>query len=268
MIDSIAFSIFGIDIAWYGICIALGMLGAIWICTKTCKYYSWTPDDIFDVALFGIPAAIVGARIYYVVFEWKQQYANDILSIFNLRQGGLGIIGGIIGGVLAGAIYCKVKKKNFIELLDIVMPTIAFGQFMGRWGNFFNQEAYGPIITNPSFQWFPFAVFIEQTNTYHNALFFYESIWCLFICVFLLMMRKKFKYLGDVSVMYVLLYSFERMLIEGMRVDSLYLGSFRVTQVLMAVLFVASIIYLLVRYIKYKDSPVTNVANPNYFKQL
>lgn len=264
-IDKVAFSIFGLEIYWYSLCILLGMiLGAI-IAFQAAKKIRWKQADMENVILIAIPSAIVGARLYYVAFEW-QDYSNNLMEIFHVRNGGLAIYGGIIGGILAAYIYCRVKKLSILELLDITAPSIALGQAIGRWGNFLNQEAYGPIISNPKWHWFPFAVYIPADQQYHYATFFYESAWCLLLVVLLIFLRKKFKHKGDVILTYIMFYGFERMLVEGLRVDSLYIANIRVSQLFSALLFVSVALFFIIRKIGERNKVVliTNKFNSGY----
>lgn len=264
-INKVAFRIFGIDIYWYSLCILLGIICGAIIAFHAAKKIRWKQENMENVILISVPAALVGARLYYVIFQW-QDYANNWLEIFNVRNGGLAIYGGIIGGILAAYFYCRAKKLSIFELLDITAPSLALGQAIGRWGNFFNQEAYGPIISNPKLHWFPFAVYIPADQQYHYATFFYESVWCLIIVAILLFMRKRFKHKGDVILTYVMLYGFERMLVEGLRQDSLYIANIRVSQMLSAMLFVSIALFFIIRKVRERNQsvPITNKFNPNY----
>jgi phosphatidylglycerol:prolipoprotein diacylglycerol transferase len=174
--NPIAFRIFGQPIYWYGILISIGVLLGIVLALRNAKYFDIDQDSIIDMALLAIPLAIVGARLYYVIFEWEQ-YRDNIWSIFNIRKGGLAIFGGVIGGALGVIIYSRRKKLSFWDLADICAPSLILGQAIGRWGNYINQEAYGFAVNNPEWQWFPAAVYIDATQQWHLATFFYESFW-------------------------------------------------------------------------------------------
>ena len=143
------FGIQGFNIAWYGLIIAGGLALGVLLAMHRAKRRSLNPDMVLDFLVYAVPLAIIGARLYYVVFEW-QDYANNIFSIFAIKEGGLAIYGGVIGGLLAAAIFCKVKKFPLLSLLDLSIPSLILGQAIGRWGNFVNQEAFGNVITNPS----------------------------------------------------------------------------------------------------------------------
>lgn len=233
-------SLFGFDLHWYGLLIALGVLAAAVLAMRREKAIALPADTAINITLICVPAAIICARIYYVAFSWDY-YAAHPDQIFNIRQGGMAIYGGVIGGVLAGYLYCRIRKISFRSGLDLAAPSIALGQAIGRWGNFLNQEAYGRAVHNPRLQFFPVAVQIE--GQWHYAAFFYESIWCLLVTAFLLIGEKKrfFRRRGDLFCAYAFLYGIERALVEGLRTDSLYLGSVRVSQMLslIAVLAIA-----------------------------
>ena len=140
--DRVAFSLWGIDVMWYGILIAIGMMLAVFIATKEAKRVGYNEDYIMDLCLFMIPIGIIGARAYYVIFSW-QDYAGNLSEIFNIRGGGLAIHGGIIAGLLTAFIYSKIKKLDFFKLMDIVVLGLPLAQAIGRWGNFINKEAHG-----------------------------------------------------------------------------------------------------------------------------
>lgn len=223
--------IFGFELHWYGLLIALGMLAAVLLASGREKRLDLEKDTALNVALIAMPAAILCARIYYVLFSWEY-YAAHPWDVLNIRQGGLAIYGGVIGGVIAGWIYCRVKHISFLKGLDLVAPSLALGQAIGRWGNFLNQEAYGAAVRNPKLQFFPMAVQID--GSWHWATFFYESAWCALIVAFLLLAERRrfFRRSGDMFGAYLLLYGLERALVEGLRMDSLYLGSIRASQLL------------------------------------
>ena len=239
------FGIEGLNIAWYGVIIACGMILGALLAMHRAKRRGFNPDMILDFLLLAVPLAIVGARLYYVVFEWES-YAGDILKIFAVNQGGLAIYGGVIGGIIAAAVFCKVKKFPFFTLLDLAAPSLILGQAIGRWGNFINQEAFGNTITNPSFQFFPVAVYIEKLGEWHQATFFYESAWNLvLLCVVLLLSRKRVKD-GVLISTYFIGYGVGRFWIEGLRTDSLYIApGIRVSQILSLLLIAAGIVLLL-----------------------
>ena len=239
--------IFGFPVHYYGILIALGMLLGVLIAAKREKRLGLPKDTALDLMLVCIPAAIVGARLYYVIFEFDM-FRDDMLSVFDLRSGGLAIYGGLIGAFAAGAVFAKVKKLSFLKLADLAAPSIALGQAIGRWGNFFNQEAYGIEITNNALQFFPVGVYIDANAAWHCATFFYESVWCLMLAVFLLIASRRgfFRHTGDTICWYAMLYGLERAFVEGLRTDSLYLGPLRVSQALsIALILMAALVFAL-----------------------
>ena len=234
------FALFGLTVHWYGVIIALGIALAVALATRREKRLGLPKDTALDLALIGVPAALVGARLYFVLFSWRY-YAEDPVSALYIWEGGMAIYGGIIGGVLAGAIYGRRKKLPFWKLADLAAPSLALGQAVGRWGNFVNQEAYGRVAAHAWQRRFPIAVFIRADGLWHYATFFYESVWCLLIVILLLTLerRNRFRRAGDVFLAYVFLYALERTFVEGLRTDSLYLGPLRVSQALSVVAMAA-----------------------------
>lgn len=258
-------NVFGHDIYWYGILISLAVVIAVAMVYTQAKKKGIDPDSMLDYALLTIPTAIVFARIYYVIFEWEQ-YADNPISVLYIWNGGIAIYGAVIGGVIATLIFSKWKKISFWTLADLVAPGLVLGQAIGRWGNFFNQEAYGPLVTEASKQFFPYAVYIQQLGEWHMATFFYESMACLAIFIFLLVYRARAKKApdGNLFLWYWVLYGIERFFVEGLREDSLKMfkgglpignliffpEGLRVSQALSFVMVIAFGIVLLVRFIK------------------
>lgn len=228
-----AFKIFGIEIAWYGILISLGILFGIIVATHRAKKEGLYADVIVDLALVAVPAAIIGARAYYVIFSWDF-YKQNPNEIFNIRQGGLAIHGAIIAGVLVGYLFCRHKKIGFWTLADVCAPSIILGQAIGRWGNFVNREAHGGPTNLP---WG-----IEINNVKVHPTFLYESLWNLMVFVFLLYYSDKKKYNGQVFIFYIILYSVARYFIEGLRTDSLMLGPLRVAQLVSIASIIGAVI--------------------------
>ena len=231
-------SIFGFSIAYYGIVIVTGMMIAIWIAQREAKRTGQNPEQYLDLAMIGIAAGILGARIYYVIFAWDY-YKDDLLSIFNIRQGGLAIYGGIIGACIAVVIYSRKKKQNFSLLMDTASMSIVFGQIMGRWGNFFNREAFGDYTSNLFAMQLPVSAVraneITQKMWDHvvtvngveyiqvHPTFLYESLWNVGVLLFLFWFRKRKKFNGEVFLMYLIGYGLGRIWIEGLRTDQLLL---------------------------------------------
>lgn len=224
----IAFSLFGVDVYWYGLLIVIGMILAVLLSANEFKRRGYDTDIIYDIALWILPAAVIGARLWYVIFELDQY--DSFLEMINVRDGGLAIQGGIIFAVLVGYIYSKIKKLNFVKISDIIMIFLPLAQAIGRWGNFINNEAHG-AETN-----LPWAVVINGVS-YHPT-FFYESMGNLIITIVLWIIYRSDKYkTGTVTSLYLIFYGIIRFFIEGIRTDSLYLGSFRVAQ-LISILFI------------------------------
>lgn len=231
-------SIFGFSIAYYGIVIVTGMMIAIWIAQREAKRTGQNPEQYLDLAMIGIAAGILGARIYYVIFAWDY-YKDDLLNIFNIRQGGLAIYGGIIGACIAVVIYSRKKKQNFGLLMDTASMSIVFGQIMGRWGNFFNREAFGDYTNNLFAMQLPVSAVraneITQKMWDHvvtvngveyiqvHPTFLYESLWNVGVLLFLFWFRKRKKFNGEVFLMYLIGYGLGRIWIEGLRTDQLLL---------------------------------------------
>lgn len=245
------FYIFDFEIRFYGIIMALSMLAGIILACKLAKKRGLTSDDIILLAVIAIPLAVVGARLYYCFF-----YTHDysFTELFNLKEGGLAIYGGVIGGILGVIIFCLIKKnfKLIGVLFDICAPCLILGQAIGRWGNFFNQEAYGNLVTNTNLQFFPYAVFIEDENTWYQATFFYESLWN-FIGIFLLVLAfNKSKFTGSTTACYFIWYGIGRAIIEGLRSDSLYIGNsgIRVSQLLSVILIIIGLVLLVFNIIR------------------
>ena len=251
-------TIFGFTIHWYGVLIALGVLGAVLLAWLREERLGLKRETTLDLALICVPVGILCARLYYVLFSWDY-YAAHPAEILDIRGGGLAIYGGVIGGVLAGWIYSRVKKISFGTLTDLVAPGLALAQAVGRWGNFLNQEAYGAAVTNAKMHIFPLSIYIEGSG-WHWATFFYESMWCALICIFLLIAERRgfFKRKGDTFLWYLFLYALERCLVEGLRTDSLYIGALRVSQLLSLTVLLILQIGLCLR-LRGRQSPVMSL---------
>ena len=220
--DRVAFTIFGIDVMWYGVLIATGMLIGIALAIGEAKRVGISEDDVLNIAIIAIPVAIICARLYYVIFSWDY-YSQNPGEIFNIRGGGLAIHGGLIGGILTGFIYAKVKKLDFYKTADAVMVGMPLAQAIGRWGNFINGEAHGGPTS------LPWGIMVDGVKVHPT--FLYESIWDFGIFLFIMFYRRKKKtYEGEVIVSYITLYSIGRFFIEGLRTDSLMFGPIRMAQ--------------------------------------
>ncbi|MGL5346374.1 MAG: prolipoprotein diacylglyceryl transferase [Peptostreptococcaceae bacterium] len=221
--DKVAFSIFGIDVMWYGVLMATGMILGTLIALKEAKRVGIKEDDVLDLAIFAIPAGLLGARLYYVIFNWGY-YSQNPSQILNFRGGGMAIHGALIAGVLTGYIYTRIKKINFLKMADAVIIGMPLAQAIGRWGNFINGEAHGGPTD------LPWGIMVNGEKVHPT--FLYESIWNVGVFVVLWLFRKKKQYEGQIIVWYVGLYSLGRFFIEGLRTDSLMLGPLRMAQVI------------------------------------
>ncbi|WP_130807249.1 prolipoprotein diacylglyceryl transferase [Senegalia massiliensis] len=230
--DPIAFEIFGIAVRWYGILIASGMIIGAILAIKRAREVGFDEEELINMLIFAIPMAIIGARIYYVIFKWDY-YQGNFMEMINIRSGGLAIHGGIIASVLTAIIYCKVRNIKFWQLADITAPSIILGQAIGRWGNYVNQEAHGGPTD------LPWAIEVNGVNVHPT--FLYESIWNIIVFIFLIWYRKNKKQVnGEVFLLYLSLYSLGRLFIEGLRTDSLMWGQFRVAQLISVSLIIFS----------------------------
>lgn len=246
MFDRIA--IFGIS--WYAIIIVSGIILGYFIASREAIKRGLPHDALIDFLLYGIPLAIVGARLYYVLFRFNH-YSEDILSVFNIREGGLAIYGGVIGGIFAARITARKHRISSLSLLDLIAPSLVLAQGFGRWGNYINMEAYGLRISEESLQFFPFAVEIPVGEVWywHMATFFYEFCWDILVFLLLLLIRRHDYKKGDVFSWYLLLYCSGRTVIEGLRFDSLtFVSEFvRISQILSALAALGVVVYFYLR---------------------
>lgn len=239
------FSIGPLDIRFYGLIIALGLVLAVVYALRRKEQFGLSEDDIMDGVLWIAPFAIVCARLYYCIFEWER-YADNPISVLYIWEGGLAIYGAVIGAAIGVVIHCKfIKKISIPAVLDIVSLGFLIGQIAGRWGNFFNREAHGGVTD--SFLRMGLINPVTGTGEYYHPTFLYESVWNLIGFILLHFLSKKRKYDGQVALGYVAWYGLGRALIEGLRTDSLWWGNFRVSQVLAAVTCLAAVIVLLVQ---------------------
>ena len=255
MIDRIAFW----GISWYALLIVAAILIGWALCSREARRLRLPQDTIVDFLLWAIPLGVIFARLYYVVFRFNM-YSEDLLSIFNIREGGLAIFGGVIGGLIAARIVSRKHGVPMLTLLDIVAPALALGQGIGRWGNYINMEAYGLRISESYLQFFPFAVEIPVGDVWywHMATFFYEFCWNVLVFALLLAVRRHQRRRGDVFGWYLLLYCAGRTVIEGLRNDSLtFISEFvRISQVLAALAALGVVIWFFAR-IRDRISAVT-----------
>ena len=226
VIDPVAFSLGPITVHWYGIILGLAALMGLWLAVREGKRFKIVPDFFMDLLLIGVPSAVIGARIYYVAFQW-QQYQDRPLDMFKIWEGGIAIYGALIGAIIAGYIYIRRKGYKFWRIADIAAPSLLIGQAIGRWGNFINQEAYGSPVSEEYLRnglllpdWIVNQMFIE--GIYRHPTFLYESLWNLLgILLIIILRRKTFVRAGEIFLGYFIWYSVGRFFIEGLRTDSL-----------------------------------------------
>lgn len=214
---AVAFEIFGLSVKWYGIIIAFGVLIACLVAVYNSKRKGYSTDLPFELLLWCFPLAIIGARAYYIIFSGQSYTFAQAIAIWN---GGMAIYGGVIGGAIGLLLYSIFRKRNFLQTLDIVAPSLIIAQSIGRWGNFANQEVYGTIVTDPSLQFFPFSVYIEALEEWHYATFFYESMLNLIGFFILMWIFKKSNINGIATAAYLVFYGMIRYFLEGIRQTS------------------------------------------------
>ena len=258
---TLPFAVLGKEIYLYGVVIALGFLLAILYGKKRCRSFGYDFDKVVDALLWAVPLAIVCARIYYVVFYWKEGgYAENPISILYIWEGGIAIYGGIIGAAIGLILFSKVEKQKLTPYLDLMGLGLLIGQLIGRWGNFFNREAYGAET-----DCFLRMGLLDEAGAAHywHPTFLYESVWNLIGFLLLHFFSKKRKYDGQVFLLYVAWYGLGRAWIEGLRTDSLWLGPIRVSQLLALVSFAAAAgILIWIRVKKHPDGS-TMLVNQN-----
>lgn len=270
-----AFTVFGQDIYWYGIFIGLGAILGVLLALHEAKRTGQNPDTYLDFIIYAMIIAIIGARLYYVIFSWDF-YSQHPEKIFAIREGGLAIYGGIIGGVLTAIVYSRVKKKNFWVMADTMAPSLILGQMLGRWGNFFNKEAFGGFTDNLFAMRYQLSQVrasdvtpdILQNLVTVNGVdyiqvhptFLYESMWSLCVFIILLILQRKKKFNGQVCATYFFGYALGRVWIEGLRTDQLCIGNVPVSQALSAVLIIASVVLYVYCKKKAAAVPVTEGA--------
>ena len=237
--NPIAFTIGNFSVRWYGIIIARAIVVATLVMMKRAPGHNIKRDDLLDILICAVPLGIVGARLYYVIFNWNYYSINPV-QIFNLRAGGLAIHGGLILGIIGALVIIKYKGYSFFNVLDLAAPAIALGQAIGRWGNYFNSEAHGGPTD------LPWAIIVDGEAVHPT--FLYESLWCLILFFILLAVDRKRQFTGQVICLYGILYSIERFFVEALRTDSLMIGPLKQAQVISIVIIVICVIlYFILR---------------------
>lgn len=229
-INPVAFSLWGKDVYWYGILIAVGILAGLLVSTRLSKKEGLPDDTVIDVAIWSTPIAIICARLYYCIFSWDQ-YADNPWKIFYIWEGGIAIYGAVIGAVITAYLYCRVKKLSWRKVFDVCIVGVLTGQAIGRWGNFVNKEAYGTATNLP---WRMEIYSGSQLISVHPT-FLYESLWNFIGIFVLLYINKRKKQDGETFFSYLIWYGIGRAFIEGLRTDSLYWGALRISQVVAVV---------------------------------
>lgn len=262
-------TVFGFDIAYYGIIIGIGILAGISLAAYEAKRSGQNPDTYYDLSMYAVILSIIGARAYYVIFSWDD-YKDNLLDIFNIRQGGLAIYGGVITAIITVFVFSKVKKLSFGQLCDTAGLGLILGQIIGRWGNFFNREAFGEYTDNLFAMRLPLDAVRNSDVTelmrenmevlegvsyiQVHPTFLYESLWNLGVLIFLLFWRKHKRFEGEIFLMYLFGYGVGRFWIEGLRTDQLLLPNvgLPVSQVLAVILVAVSSISIMIGYKKNK----------------
>jgi phosphatidylglycerol---prolipoprotein diacylglyceryl transferase len=252
-LNPIAFSFGPISVHWYGIIIGSGLALALYLAIREGNRRGLHKDTFADLMLWAIPIAIISARIYYVIFEWEY-YVNHPGDIPQIWNGGIAIHGALIGSVLTAYVFAKKRGISFWKIADIAAPSIILGQAIGRWGNFMNQEAHGGEVTRSFLENLHLPNFIIDqmyiNGTYYHPTFLYESIWNFAVFFLLIFLRRVNFRRGELFLSYVIWYSVGRFFIEGLRTDSLMLGSLRMAQTISIVLVLGALAILIYRRTK------------------
>jgi phosphatidylglycerol:prolipoprotein diacylglycerol transferase len=248
LIDPVALRLGPLTIHWYGILMGTAFALGTFLAYRQTKKEGYDPEHILNLLMFIVPSAIIGARLYYVLFE-LHRYTDNIWKVFAVWEGGLAIHGGLIGGTIAGVWYVRKNHLPVLKMADIIAPSVIIGQAIGRWGNFINQEAHGGPVSETFISKFP--EFIQKQmfiqGQYVHPTFLYESVWNIIVFFILIFSRTKKKFDGQIAMMYLALYSVGRFFIEGLRTDSLMIGPLRTAQLvslLLIVVAVAGMVYL------------------------
>ena len=254
-IDPVAFKVFGLTVRWYGLLICIGMILAIVYIISRTKIEKIKTDDFIDIAIFTIIFGVIGARIYYVLFELDNYIVKGdvwatLKKMVAIWEGGIAIYGALIAGFITVLVCCRIKKLRFAAVLDAVAPGVMIGQIIGRWGNFVNMEAFGTETDLPWRMW------LSADNICHHPTFLYESLWNLDGFILIAVFYKKKKFHGNVFLFYMTWYGFGRMFIEGLRTDSLYVMNtdIRISQVVGFVTFVTGLVLMIINLVKVKKN--------------
>ncbi len=250
------------QIKWYSFLMCIAIIIGIILVTREAKRFKISEDFITNLIFWTVIVGFVGARLYFVIFNWDY-YSVHLNEIYKIWEGGIAIHGGIIFGGLFVILYTRKYKVNTLKIFDILAPALLLGQVIGRWGNFFNSEAHGPVTTLEFLQNLHLPQFIIDGmnigGTYYEPTFLYESLWCLLgVIVLLIVRRRKYIKIGNVAGIYLMWYSIGRLFIEGLRTDSLMFGSFKMAQIISIILF---LIGLLIIILSKRKSKLENLYN-------
>ena len=247
--NPVLINLFGLEIRWYSVLILTGVIIGILLLKREAKRFEINWDFIFNLSFWTIIIGIIGARLYYVVFNWSQ-YRTNLLDILKIWEGGLAIHGGLIFGAITLFVYCRKFKANTLKIIDMALPSVMIAQAIGRWGNFFNSEAHGIATSLSKLQSLHIPNFIIEgmkiDGVYYHPTFLYESILCLLGFIILLIIRRnKYTKVGTVTGTYLMWYSTGRFFIEHLRTDSLMIGGFRVAQIISIALFLIGLVLII-----------------------
>ena len=258
-IDPIAFSLGPITVRWYGVIIAVGIVIAFLVGQREMVKRGLHPEYLTDLLIWAVPLAIVGARIYYVAFEWEH-YRNNLGDVIAIWNGGIAIHGALIASVIVAYVFTKKRNTSFLKVADILAPSILIGQAIGRWGNFINQEAHGGEVSRTFLEnlfipdWIINHMYID--GAYYHPTFLYESMWSFAGIILLLLLRKVNLVRGELFFFYMIWYSVGRFFIEGMRTDSLYVvGELRAAQLVSVVAIIIAVVFIVYRRTAIKNPP-------------
>ncbi len=249
IIPKIFLSFLGINIYWYGVLIVLALITGIMICKYKNQNFGIKFNNFLDLCLFLIPVSIIGARIYYVIFE-LEYFLNNKKELLNIKNGGLAIYGGVIFGIITIIIFCKIKKINILDLLDYIVPSVAIGQSIGRIGNYINIEAYGCESDLP----IKMEVIENGIVKFVHPTFFYEAITTFLLFILLSIRSKNRKFRGEITYLYIIVYSSARIVIETLRTDSLMLYKYKISLIMSVIFFVFFSIIFLYSIYKYRKN--------------